>query len=1668
MCDTFEQVRLPGIINMELEANKLKDTDEACPDNTFHLNIPLQISVDTKSLSSRNIFSPSESKVWRLGKEREDRGRVPDTNQYRSRTPSGRVRSASAGRDKKQDLAARYWAVLFENLRRAVDDLYRTCEGDESCAAAKEVLMVLENYVKDFKNLIGWLKLKTEYENTPLPHRPTSLAWDIRKTSPAGKLTPTGGSGKMTPTRQMILCSPAKRQLNFNDNNENTNRKVSETITEANIECDMSPGDATLVSGDHVVLDSGDHMALASGDNFVLDSGDQINLQAIETDAANISEHEKSDSEQEKDDLDKADTAEKVLLSSKNDNVVETESKIDTKVENSASSPPETPKPNTTPVKAKTNLILERSLKNAQKPKVVEKPKPARAAVTVATKTTFASTLKGASKGVAARSTVHKLTRALTTIAPAAKPAAARRTTAGLLITSQKLQAAATSKPANNRKSEPFRPPMQNRISLVARQSQFVSRGSGGGGVGAPKNTPTRGKPSTQPSAADVANIPISGSNTSLNSCSSSNRSWAQTVKGEEGQLHFSTSMDEVYKKDEVDEEGWCTVRRARSRFSPSNSAAQGLVANREGVRQLNKAKNRFKMPSSAVSMPSLACEDDRRSRSGSGGEERFVRPSIEKSFSSASIVRNKDARVSRLGSVSERTAGGSSVESVSGSDPFTTKKKKDMINHTKKALKKSSDPTSNKPVKTKARKNNSVPLRKEKSDLGLSAPENNETPARQSPEPKQSLEPRQSPISRQSPEPMQSPEHSQDHETDSDTEILERDAAIAKAELEAADLQREIQETEQAELTDTDLETTDTEQTDTDTNDARSDVGTTSDIAETMFESLSWAEQMELEEQMADAAESRYPGRAIHLHEKLSSPARKKEPHETFRHYQEKQDKARIRRQMFGEEKANKLALLNQRIIEVLDQRDRLVDERKGMIEDKLKKAEEKRSQHIEGIRRKAHEEEEKLKEIAFINELQAQNARIDMISQVSTADEKCEERLAEIAGERAKKAEQQAERDARAEERRRAMEAERQKHLDAMIERRREREERIQGCQAAAREKRKVSARQRDRERLERLSTVRAAEKDMKEELQEKIQQKQEDAAKRHAEYLEDIRLKAFELSVQKCSSDEGVPLIKPYQTKKKCEGCNVLIKSEVHLQSHLRGKQHADVISRMMAGKDLSGAEITDYNLKNIIDAPEGEMDPSTIKARERVKAVKKRAKKLKAKMVSKGADYTGAQPPPNKHTDSPNRAKIGKSIRDIEKLLNNQGQGSWPNNAVSSLERALGEICRSFDKNHPKDQEVFFALGGFTMLGKIYDMILESKGANTCAIPMKSLVTAGRVLLKATKGHNGNAEHLLLSNRVSTFVDVLKEQLTRLVPDPGLELDLDIAQGPDTDPLSLSVMQFLSAFILQLTTADLTQTSRTRLQDLVSYIVSIETVDYLSRYFQLVRDPIDSSPEVAECLLVALQFLSSLTGAVETSVADDPTHLLSTLQWTELAGTVSLLYGMLLHQGRDTARESTPPPLPPHTLAVATETCTLLSRLVKQNLCMVQNVLASEGISLEFRHIASYLLWYSQCHNETMLLNQVITLVGYFTANHADNQAIVQAGSQPSVLQQLASLPFQYFSQPELKNVLFPTLLACCHNNVVNTNILTVELSWNLIEDYIKTQDAKDSQLVQMIL
>ena len=113
-----EPVRLPGIINMEVEANKLVVENSEILDQAgkLLLNIPLQISIDaingTAKTTKKNVFSPS-------GKHAFSRSESVDARQRRRSRElllsggsdkagqKSRIRSASAGRDKRTEMAAR-------------------------------------------------------------------------------------------------------------------------------------------------------------------------------------------------------------------------------------------------------------------------------------------------------------------------------------------------------------------------------------------------------------------------------------------------------------------------------------------------------------------------------------------------------------------------------------------------------------------------------------------------------------------------------------------------------------------------------------------------------------------------------------------------------------------------------------------------------------------------------------------------------------------------------------------------------------------------------------------------------------------------------------------------------------------------------------------------------------------------------------------------------------------------------------------------------------------------------------------------------------------------------------------------------------------------------------------------------------------------------------------------------------------------------------------------------------------------------------------------------------------------------------------------------------------------------------------------------------------------
>ncbi len=110
--------------------------------------------------------------------------------------------------------------------------------------------------------------------------------------------------------------------------------------------------------------------------------------------------------------------------------------------------------------------------------------------------------------------------------------------------------------------------------------------------------------------------------------------------------------------------------------------------------------------------------------------------------------------------------------------------------------------------------------------------------------------------------------------------------------------------------------------------------------------------------------------------------------------------------------------------------------------MEMKLQRADEKRQLQLKKIVRKAHDEESKVNEIQFINSLEAQNKKYDILNK----EKDHELRLQDLHEERLRKSEEKAAKEAAAEERRKAIEEERQARILELKERRKLKDQKIE----------------------------------------------------------------------------------------------------------------------------------------------------------------------------------------------------------------------------------------------------------------------------------------------------------------------------------------------------------------------------------------------------------------------------------------------------------------------------------------------------------------------------------------------------------------------------------------------------------------------------------------------
>ncbi|XP_072241941.1 S phase cyclin A-associated protein in the endoplasmic reticulum isoform X4 [Leuresthes tenuis] len=860
-------------------------------------------------------------------------------------------------------------------------------------------------------------------------------------------------------------------------------------------------------------------------------------------------------------------------------------------------------------------------------------------------------------------------------------------------------------------------------------------------------------------------------------------------------------------------------------------------------------------------------------------------------------------------------------------------------------------------------------------------------------------------------------------------------------------------------------------------------------DAREPWRQSTSWGDMVEEEP-------ARPPGHGIHMHEKLSSPSRKRTIAESKKKHEEKQLKAQQLRDKLREEKTLKLQKLMEREKDVRKWKEELLEQRRRMMEEKLLHAEFKRELQLQAIVKKAQEEEAKVNEIAFINTLEAQNKRHDALAKLS----EYEQRLNELQEERQRRQEEKQARDEAVQERKRVLEAERQARVEELLVRRKEQEARIEQQRQEKEKAREDAARERARDREERLAALSAAQQEAMEELQKKIQMKHDESSRRHMEQIEQRKEKAAELSSGRHANTDYAPKLTPYERKKQCSLCGVVITSEVHLFSHTKGKRHQQAVrdSSSIQGRELSDEEVEHLSLKKyIVDVlTDSSVSSESVKDGEERQKARKKAKKLRARMNSRAKEYETSLEAKTQVPDSPYKAKLQRLVKDLLKQLQGQDSGQWANNKASSLDRTLGEISRILEKQNNADQVAFQVGGGLSALEQILQVIAAASTPTAVPrIPLKSLCAAVDIYYLACSCCAFNCSYVLFSNKIVLLMDLLLHQLTLYVPDDdksifGRSVNKQVFEGLTTGLLQTiaTILESLwphisdsgqgeNAWISSPDTkvkSSASDSFNTRAQDLISYVVNMGLIDKLYGCFLSIQSPVDEHPKMSAFLQQASALLHSMcklcfviTGrapSIFDNKRQDPTGLTALLQSTDLVGVVHTLYCILLHSFLPESASQSQEPYGPGVIQVALQGIRFLNSFALLDLSAFQSVLGAEGLSLAFRHIVSSLLWYCTQHSSEELLHEVIICVGYFTVNHPDNQVIVQSGRQPSVLQKLCQLPFQYFSHPRLIRVLFPSLISACYNNSQNKVILQQEMSCVLLATFIQdcASNEKDSE------
>lgn len=158
------------------------------------------------------------------------------------------------------------------------------------------------------------------------------------------------------------------------------------------------------------------------------------------------------------------------------------------------------------------------------------------------------------------------------------------------------------------------------------------------------------------------------------------------------------------------------------------------------------------------------------------------------------------------------------------------------------------------------------------------------------------------------------------------------------------------------------------------------------------------------------------------------------------------------------------------------------------------------------------------------------------------------------------------------------------------------------------------------------------------------------------------------------------------------------------------------------------------------------------------------------------------------------------------------------------------------------------------------------------------------------------------------------------------------------------------------------------------------------------------------------------------------------------------------------------------MPQTFLSISIISIKVLNNSLRMDVKFVQQLLVkNEFLSDKLYHLLNYLLVYAQenydkCEDTKELLHETLLFIGYFCVDNENTQAILTLGEN-TIMQKLCNLPFPYFTDKKLKEILFPTLIQASYMNERCVAIMNQEMAFEPLIKFL--QDNMKEELPRIV-